>query len=210
MKLTKYRHACFVLEHDGASLVVDPGNFSDDFVVPPNVVAVVLTHQHPDHCDPEKLRAICAATPDVPVYALDEVREQAEVDIHPVKPGDTVQAGGFTLEFTGGAHATIHPDIPGVGNVGVVVNHDLLYYPGDSFTQPPRAMQWIAVPVAAPWCKISEVIDFLRVASPEHAFPTHDAILSDTGKALVDRLAPSLGAEETTYQRVASGESIAL
>jgi len=46
-------------------------------------------------------------------------------------------------------------------------------------------------------------MDFLTAITPRLAFPTHDAILSDTGKNLVDRI---LGAAAqpigTTYQRI--------
>ena len=210
MKLAKYSHACLMLEQDGASLVIDPGNFTDNFVVPPNVVAVVVTHMHPDHCDAEKLRAIVAENPDAVIYGLAEIADNASVAVTSVMPGDGVSIGGFELEFTGGAHATIHRDIPGIGNLGVVVNHDLLYYPGDSFVQPPRHMQWVATPVAAPWMKLAEAVEFLREAAPAHAFPTHDAILSPAGQALVDRVITSLIDDSIGYQRITSGKSIEL
>ena len=51
MKLTKYEHACFSVEHDGMTLVVDPGNFTTDFIAPEGVIAVVITHEHSDHFD---------------------------------------------------------------------------------------------------------------------------------------------------------------
>ena len=50
MKLTKYEHACFTVEDtSGNVLVVDPGSFSKNFVVPNNVVGIVITHEHADH-----------------------------------------------------------------------------------------------------------------------------------------------------------------
>jgi len=42
MKITKYGHACLMVEIDGRSLVIDPGVFSTDFVSPDNVDAVVI------------------------------------------------------------------------------------------------------------------------------------------------------------------------
>lgn len=210
MKLTKYSHACLVLERDGKSLVIDPGNFTDDFVMPSDVVAVVVTHMHADHCDAEKLRAIVAEHPGAVIYGLAEIADSASVAVTSVAPGDVVSTGGFELEFTGGAHTTIHRDIPGIGNLGVVVNGDALYYPGDSFAQPPRPMKWIATPVAAPWMKVAEAVEFLREATPARTFPTHDAILSPTGQTLVDRVITNLIDDSIHYQRVASGETIEL
>ena len=65
MKLTKYEHACFTLETAGEVLVVDPGSFTDDFVVTDNIAAIVVTHEHADHFDPDKLAAIYAKNPNL-------------------------------------------------------------------------------------------------------------------------------------------------
>ena len=58
MKLTKYQHACFTVEEDDKILVVDPGEFSTNFLSPENVVGIVITHQHGDHFDTERLAEI--------------------------------------------------------------------------------------------------------------------------------------------------------
>ena len=49
MKITKYEHACFVVEEDGESLIVDPGGWTTDLVIPDTVVGVIITHEHQDH-----------------------------------------------------------------------------------------------------------------------------------------------------------------
>ena len=210
MKLTKYSHACIVLEEASESLVIDPGNFSEDFEVPQNVMGVIITHSHADHYDEGKLQAILDQHPNASIYALQEIADNSTLPMVAIVPGQQLAIGGFEVEFTGGTHAVIHVDIPKVGNVGVVVNRDLLYYPGDSFEQPPRHMKWIATPVAAPWLKVSEVVEFLRQAQPDYALPTHDAILSDAGKALVDRVISGLVDNRVQYQRVQSGKTIEL
>lgn len=209
MKLTKYSHACLVLEHDDSTLIVDPGNFTDDFIMPERVDAVVITHLHADHCDTDKLHAILNANPDAVVYGLAEIAENANVPVVAVQAGDVLTVAGFELEFTGGDHATIHPDIPSIGNLGVIINN-LLYYPGDSFTPPPRSIRWIATPVSAPWMKLSETVEFLRKSNPEYAFPTHDAILSETGQTLVDRVITNLIDESISYERISSGKVVEL
>ena len=56
MRITKFGHACVRLEHDGTSLLVDPGMFTDREAVD-GVDAVLITHEHADHCHPENLRA---------------------------------------------------------------------------------------------------------------------------------------------------------
>lgn len=204
MQLTKYDHACFTLEKDDQLLVVDPGEWSSDFISPSNVVAIVVTHDHSDHFDHEQLAAIIDENPDAVIIGPESVTSQIEVfQTKTVQPGDSIDVGPFHLEFLGGRHATIHPSIPPTANVGVLVN-ELLYYPGDSLTLPGQPVDTLALPVAAPWLKISEVMDFLTQIHPRLAVPVHDAILSNIGKELVDsRLATTAREVGSTYQRLA-------
>lgn len=203
MKLTKYEHACFTVEKDGHLLVVDPGNFSGDFIPPANVVAVIVTHQHADHFDPDILAAIYNKNPQSLLIA-----DQAIIDLMPDHRGQAVSVGEkvtvheFDLEFFGGEHAEIHSSIPLTHNLGVLIN-DLLYYPGDSFTIPDRPIDTLAIPAAAPWLKIGEAIDFLLAIKPRFAFPTHDAILSELGKELSDAmLGRTAKSASIDYQRL--------
>ena len=189
MRLTKYEHACFSVEIDDTVLVVDPGNFTSDFVVTNNIIAIVITHEHADHFDPDLLAAIYDKNPESVIISLPSIIEKMpDHKSQAAISGQTLNVGPFNLEFFGGEHATIHPDIPVVGNIGVMIN-DSLYYPGDSFSVPTKPVKILALPVSAPWMKISDMIDFLRAIKPVLAFPTHDAILSDSGMLLADSLA---------------------
>lgn len=188
MKLTKYEHACFTIENDGQCLVVDPGNFTTDFVPPDNVTAVVVTHQHPDHFDPELIAEIFAKNDGVTIIGPSEVTDTIKIENkRSVDANERVTIGAFDLEFFGGVHALIHDSLPRPQNLGVMINQ-LVYYPGDSFAVPTSAVDTLVLPAAAPWLKISESIDFFTKIRPRLALPTHDAILSDVGKELVDRL----------------------
>lgn len=188
MRLTKYAHSCFTLEKDGKVLVVDPGSWTPDFIVPSNVTAVVVTHEHMDHFDEEKLKAIIDQNPDAIIYGpADVVAKIPELPAHTVSAGDTIEVGGFSLKFIGGVHATIHKDFhPQFQNVGIIVN-DLLYHPGDSLALPDQPIKVLSVPIVAPWEKVSESMDFMMNIKPEIAFPSHDTMLSESGISLYDR-----------------------
>lgn len=60
-------------------------------------------------------------------------------------------------------------------------------------------MDTLLLPLAAPWSKASEVIDYVREARPRQAVPVHDAVLSPAGFAVHTRLVgpdgPGTGAE---------------
>lgn len=205
MKLTKYDHACLTLEKNDRLIVIDPGTFTRDFTVPNDVSAIVVTHQHADHFDPDLIAAIYATSPRALLLA-----DRSIIDLvpdsrgHAVTAGDKVDVDGFDLEFFGGTHANIHASLPTIANIGVLVD-DTLYYPGDSLTLPGKPVDILALPAAAPWLKISEAIDFMTAVRPRFAFPTHDAVLSDLGKrvhdTMLEQAAKSAG---ITYQRLQS------
>lgn len=204
MKITKYEHACFVVEENGESLVVDPGGWTTDLVIPDNVVGVIITHEHADHLNKDYLKVITDGNPDATVIAHERIISQvSEFRSKPVVANEGLKVGHFELEFFGGQHATIADSIPLVPNLGVLIN-GRLYYPGDSFALPTdRQVEVLALPVAAPWMKISEAMDFLTNVKPKLVFPTHDAILSDTGKALADRLMPPIAEKaDAEYRRL--------
>lgn len=189
MKITKYQHACLLIEKDGTSLVIDPGEYSDDFVVPQNVVAVIVTHQHSDHADPHKIAQILEQNPEaiLLIGPNDTLTKLDSKNKQIVTGGDKLSVGGFNLKFFGGQHAIIHSSLPTVENVGILVD-DKFYYPGDSFTLPNVPVDTLALPVSAPWLKISETIDFMLAVKPRLAFQTHDILLSDEARGIVTRV----------------------
>ncbi len=204
MKLTKFEHACFTVEKDGQILVVDPGDFTTDFVVPTGVVGVVITHEHGDHFDKDKLQAIVDQNPDATIVAHTSITSQLDgFKTLAATVNEGLRIGSFELEFYGGEHARITNDWQPIPNLGVMINSQI-YYPGDSFTITGEAhVKILAIPASAPWMKIAEAINFLEAVRPDFAFPTHDAILSDIGKDSIDKWL-ELSAEKigTEYQRL--------
>ena len=206
MKLTKYQHACFVLEKEGASLVVDPGNFSHDFIMPKRIAGIVITHDHPDHFDEKLVRSLLLAHPHATIVAHESISGRfTNFTTIAAKVADPCVVGPFSLRFYGGEHAPIAPSVATPPNLGVLVDNHL-YYPGDSFTVPQDVqVQELLIPASAPWLKISDAMNFLSQVRPRFAFPTHDAILSIEGKELADRLLGTVASGQgTQYKRLDS------
>ncbi|MFC4139186.1 MULTISPECIES: MBL fold metallo-hydrolase [unclassified Microbacterium] len=183
MRVTKFEHAALRIDEAGETLIIDPGSFTTPLEDLRKAVAVVITHEHPDHWTPEHLDRILLAAPGTPVFAPAGVAAQAtDHEITVVAPGDTVTAGSFTLRFFGGEHAVIHSSLPVVENVGVLVN-DELYYPGDSYAVPEGvAVGTLAAPLGAPWLKIGDAMDYVLAVAPRRAFGVHDMTLSVIGR----------------------------
>ncbi|MDQ1549581.1 MAG: hypothetical protein QOD27_1239 [Microbacteriaceae bacterium] len=185
MRVNKLEHACLIIEDAGKTLIVDPGAFTTPVVGTNNVVGIVVTHEHGDHWTDDQLKRIIERNPDAQIFGPAGFAAAATgFDVTVVNGGDTQTVGPFTLRFFGEKHAVIHSSIPVIDNVGVMVN-DTLYYPGDSFTIPEGvAVDTLAVPVGAPWLKISEVIDYVEAVKPRRSFPTHEMVLSVAGKQI--------------------------
>lgn len=202
MEVKKYAHACFAVEKNGSTLIVDPGVWTDDLIVTDTVIGVVITHAHPDHCDIKLIERIVAVNPAVQIFAhADVIAQLSTLPGQPVVAGETVHVGDFALKFVGGEHALIDDSMPPLANLGVIIDESL-YYPGDSFALPDQPIETLALPVAAPWMKFSEAATFLRTVNPSQVFPTHDAILSVAGKQLADKMFSAVCQEiDATYAR---------
>lgn len=208
MELTKYEHACFTVEKDGKTIIVDPGSFTNDLTIPDNVVAIIITHSHGDHLDEALIADIMTKNPQAMIIGPRQVTSAlSSYETRTVHGGDSFAYEGFDLDFYGDDHAVIHPTIPLAQNVGVLIE-DRLYYPGDSFTMPEKSVDTLALPIAAPWLKISEAIEFMKSVGARFTFPTHDAILSVTGRQITDNMVSSFAeAAGTDYRRI-DGETI--
>ena len=184
MKITKHGHACLEVELDSQTLVIDPGSYTEELTGLSNVVAVVITHKHDDHCDEAKIAKIKEANPAVQIFGTSEVAARLEsLKVTTVYHGDYYEVGSFKLEFIGDMHQIIHKSIPLIQNTAVLVNGEL-YYAGDSYTPPDQKIKVLACPTSAPWLKIGDVMDYIQGVKPAICFPTHNALLSQLGHDL--------------------------
>ncbi|MFB8388125.1 MBL fold metallo-hydrolase [Microbacterium sp. NPDC055910] len=209
MRVTKFEHAALRIDKADGTLLIDPGSFTLPLDDLSKVVAVVLTHEHPDHWTSEHLDRARAVHPDVPIYGPEGVAKAAPAyGIIVVEPGDTVSVAPFELRFFGGTHAVIHDSIPVIDNVGVLVD-DAFYYPGDSYSVPKGVdVELLAAPLGAPWLKIGEAMDFVVAVAPRRAFGTHDMTLSVAGRDMHRaRLAWATEQNGGTFLTLDPGES---
>ncbi len=157
------------------------------------LTGVLITHQHPDHVDVERLGKLRERNPGATLCAdegtADVLAEQG-LEAHAVHAGDELDLGTSVRVF-GERHALVHPDIDPVPNVCYLVG-TRFFHPGDSLTVPDVPVDVLALPTAAPWLKSAEAIDYVRGVRPRIAVPIHEALLRDPGMiyGLFSRMAP--------------------
>ena len=212
MELTKQGHACIVLSDDERRIVIDPGAFTDPACLE-GADAVLITHEHFDHFEPERLRAALDADPALEVWTNGSVAGQLDGlggRVHVVGQGDTFTAAGFDVHVHGEMHAVIHPDIPQITNIGFLVDGQV-FHPGDALTVPDEPVSTLLLPVHAPWSKVEEVIDYVRAVDADQAYAVHDALLSDIGLHVVANMLGEGGpGTPTPYSRLSAGETVEL
>jgi L-ascorbate metabolism protein UlaG (beta-lactamase superfamily) len=202
MRVTNLGHSCLLVESAGARILLDPGTFSHGFEQLVDLDAVVVTHQHVDHLDAERLPLVLETNDRATLLAEPEVAVELTrvgIDAVPLHPGEARTFAGLEIAAVGGQHAVIHPDIPRVGNVGVLLRGDAeptLFHPGDALDTVPDGVDVLALPVAAPWAALKEAVDFLREVRAGRWFPIHDAQLSPAGRGMFLRLLGGLAPED--------------
>ncbi|WP_426321966.1 MBL fold metallo-hydrolase [Microbacterium sp. E-13] len=185
MILTKFNHATVRFEKEGVSLVSDPGTATPESVeLLSAATAVLVTHEHFDHCDADALRAGLAGNPHLRVYGPTSVAELVgdHVDrFTEVTPGQRFTIGPFAIETFGGVHAAIHTDMPEMANVSYLIDGKV-YHPGDSYELPGVPVETLLMPTSGPWTSVRQGIDFLRGIDPTRAYQIHELELSEAGQ----------------------------
>ncbi len=178
MQTTHFGHSCVLLDTGAARLLIDPGTFAAGFESVSALDAVLVTHQHPDHLDMDRLGPLLQRNPGARLVVDHGTAGQLDgVDHEVVAPGGSVLIAGSRVDVLGGEHEVVHPDIPVIPNNSYLVDGTHLH-PGDAFPQVPAPVDVLFLPTAAPWLKASECVDYLRAVAPRTAVPIHQGLLS--------------------------------
>ena len=207
MRTTHFGHSCVLLDTGAARLLIDPGAFADGFEGLTGLDAVLVTHQHPDHLDVERLRPLLRANPGARLLVDAGSAGTLDVDHEVLAPGDALDVAGARVQVLGGEHAVVHPDLPVIPNNAYLVDGTHLH-PGDAFPAAPGPVEVLFLPTAAPWLKASEAVDHLRAVAPRTAVPVHQGLLARP--QVFYGLFTSLAPEGTRVRVLDPGEAVEL
>ncbi|MDF3280131.1 MULTISPECIES: MBL fold metallo-hydrolase [Gordonia] len=210
MLLTKHTHATITVTDHGSTLLVDPGTFTPNAAeLLADADAVVITHEHFDHFDVEKILAALRDHPELQLYGpasiaepLSEVADQ----VHAISTDQTLDIAGFTVEAFVTDHAVIHPEIPVVDNIGFLID-GTVFHPGDAYLNPGRPITTLLLPVSGPWISTEQAIDYVRAVKPQRSIAIHDLMLSDAGKSTTGMFLGENSLTATPLETMELGES---
>lgn len=211
MKITKLGHCCLVLEVDGIKILTDPGSFTTAQDSLTDIDIVLITHEHGDHFHVESVKKILANNPNATVVtntavtALIKKESLAPTGVI-VGDGQMSEVKGVKIEGFGKDHALVYPPNMGlVENTGYMVQ-EKFYFPGDNFHAPGKPVDVLALPVAGPWMKMADAIDFAKIIKARAAFGVHDGMVVPGFRGFVGN-ALKMFVPETDYISLADGEA---
>lgn len=184
MTITKFGHCCLLLETKGKRILVDPGRFSEAQNTLTEIDIILITHEHADHYHSESVSMLLQHNPDAIVVTNTSVAKllnELGVETHILEGRETATVVDVPLAAYDGPHVEIFEEFGLVQNTGYLVDGSF-FFPGDAYTVPGVPVKILALPVAGPWCKASDALNYALAVKPEVAIPVHDATLSAVGK----------------------------
>jgi L-ascorbate metabolism protein UlaG (beta-lactamase superfamily) len=182
MTIKKLGHCCLLIRTGGLTILTDPGNFSTEQNTLTGVDVVLITHEHADHFHTESVQAIIKNNPDCQVITNSGVGKKLDelgISYTILEGRNASKVGAVAFEAFDCRHEEIFEEIGQVQNTAYMID-GRLFYPGDSYCIPEKSVEILALPVAGPWCRISEAIRYALAVRPAHAFPVHDGMLEPT------------------------------
>ena len=184
-----------LIEEGGVRVLTDPGTFTvDTHQELKNIDIILYTHEHYDHYHLDSLKTILRNNPDAAILcnpSVGALLDAEHIAHNVVGDGERSSTRDILIEGHGTAHAVVHASLPPMMNTGYRIA-TRLWYPGDAFGDPHGDVEILALPVAGPWMKLSDAIDYAVELKPQRCFPVHDGILNPAAAAGLSAKLPKM------------------
>lgn len=179
--------------------MTDPGAYSTLQNEAKGINYIFITHEHQDHFHLESLKIVLKNNPKAKIVtnkAVGKLLEAEKISYELLEHGDAKNFSGIHVEGCGEKHAVVYDNVGQVQNTGYFFA-DRFFYPGDAFFNPRKTVEILALPVAGPWLKISEAVDYAKEIKPKICFPVHDGMLkfNQPTRNIPQKFLPPLGIE---------------
>ena len=204
MRLTHLGHACLLVEIADKRILIDPGVFSSGFEDLTGLDAVLVTHQHPDHIDMDRLPSVLSANPEARLLVEPDATVAAEISSRvrrsrlARRPTSVPCTSAASAASTPLNHDQVPPSATSA-TCSVPTGEPTLFHPGDMYAETPPAVDVLALPLNAPWAKMAETLTFVHArpaaespypSTTDYSTPNGRAGLSDARLEVRPRRAP--------------------
>lgn len=174
MKITKYVHACLLVETENQTILVDPGQFSwesgffelEDLE---KLDTVVITHEHFDHFHQPFIEAVLHKFPEVKIVSTPTVvKKLRELGATHASSESAPEVEVFSVN----QHASLEPIGVAPENIAVHVA-DTLTIGGDRHDLE-ESRNVLALTVTAPWGSMINAAGMAQRLKPKKIIPVHD------------------------------------
>jgi L-ascorbate metabolism protein UlaG (beta-lactamase superfamily) len=208
MKLTKFVHACVLVEDDQHTALFDPSEMSwDSGLIKleewPKLDYVIITHEHGDHFSEDFCSAIIQKFPNVQFVAAEPVAAKlTELGAKNVNTSSVEN-----VEVAPLAHASMSPLAPDPNVPNIAVHYkNKISHPGDNHALT-TTKEILFLPLAGPW---GATIDGVRMADklkPKVIVPIHDWMWNDDWRrSMYDRMADYFQQQDIRFVKTVDGE----
>ena len=206
MKITKYLHSCLLIEEQGMTILMDPGNYTANADALPALEKLdflLITHKHLDHMDISSIKKLKAQFPELQVITNANTAEEL------AKEGIGAETSGNEfIEIVQAPHEKlVSGDTP----------QNVLFHLFDSFSNPGDSFQFaetkeiLALPIQAPWGRMVQALEKAEQVKPKAVIPVHDWHWKDEARHnFYNSAAKFLEEKDIKFYGLEFGESVEL
>ncbi len=210
MKLTKFVHACILVEDEEHTALFDPGQFSWESGLF-NVDAldrldrVIISHEHFDHFHLPFVKEIFSRFPDVTFVSTEQVVAQ----LHEQGITNASSTSDDLADVAPLEHASMAPLAPLPMSQNIRVHYkNKVTHPGDSL-ELTETKDVLFLPLAGPWEAAINAVRLAVSLKPKVVVPIHDWMWSEQWRNVMhDRMEAFFGEQGIRFIKAIDGEPV--
>jgi len=203
--ISKHFHSCLLIKEKGKTIVIDPGNYTEenqglDSNKLQTLDYILITHEHADHCYIPLIKKLIEKFPNVIIITNKSVGQILSKNAISYQ---TTDKEGIELA------ATPHEKVFGMSVENTLFTvFNRLIHPGDSQSFS-KTSEIVAIPMQAPWGSYVISMELAIKLKPKFVLPIHDFHWRDDfRKAMYDRTESYLKNYGITFKKMETGEEI--